>query len=152
MTLLLTCVLAINHPAYAMVYLVSWICLVPPLIEATGLGMAIQQSFTRHSFQITATSTAIGLVAIGFAVRAALSRYAGLALLAVTLLKVLVVDMSGAAYIYRVMSFVGVGLLFVLTSIAYARLSPRLLAQQRGADETEPPAHEEPSYETRPAD
>lgn len=71
----------------------------------------------------------IALVVIGFAARAALSRYAGLGLLAVTLLKVLIVDMGDVEYIYRVMSFIGVGLLFVLTSIAYAKLSPRLLGE-----------------------
>lgn len=71
----------------------------------------------------------IALVVIGFAARAALSRYAGLGLLTVTLLKVLIVDMGDVEYIYRVLSFIGVGLLFVLTSIAYAKLSPRLLGE-----------------------
>ncbi len=73
----------------------------------------------------------IALVAIGFAWRMAESRYAGLTLLAVTLLKVVVVDMGDVQYIYRVMSFIGVGLLFVLTSIGYAKMSPRLLADDR---------------------
>lgn len=72
----------------------------------------------------------IALVAIGFAARAALSRYAGLGLLAVTLVKVLIVDLGDVEYIYRVLSFIGVGLLFVLTSIAYAKFSPRLLADR----------------------
>ena len=74
----------------------------------------------------------IAMVVIGFAARTAMSRYAGLGLLAATLLKVLLVDMGDVEYIYRVMSFIGVGLLFVLTSIAYAKLSPRLLAGRPG--------------------
>lgn len=76
----------------------------------------------------------IALVVIGFVRRAAMSRYAGLGLLAATLLKVLLVDMSDVEYIYRVLSFIGVGLLFVLTSIAYAKMSPRLLAERAGVE------------------
>lgn len=69
----------------------------------------------------------IALVTIGFLWRVAESRYAGLALLAITLLKVVVVDMGDVESIYRVMSLVGVGLLLVLTSIGYAKMSSRLL-------------------------
>ncbi len=72
----------------------------------------------------------IALVGIGFVWRLAPSRYAGLALLAITLLKVVVIDMSDVQYIYRVASFMGVGLLFVLTSIGYAKMSPQLLAAE----------------------
>jgi len=73
---------------------------------------------------------ALTLIAIGFARRVAACRYAGLALLAVTLAKVLTLDMAEVRYVYRVLSFIGVGLLLVVTSVGYAKLSPRLLTKQ----------------------
>jgi hypothetical protein len=69
---------------------------------------------------------AIATVAVGFAWRSALCRYAGLALLAITLGKVLTVDMAEVRYVYRVLSFLGVGLLLVATSVGYSRLAPLL--------------------------
>lgn len=64
---------------------------------------------------------AIGLVALGFARRSRIMRYAGLALLTITLGKVVTVDLADVDAIYRVLSFLGVGMLLVLTSIGYAR-------------------------------
>ncbi|GEM_PF-4684923 len=79
----------------------------------------------------------IALVGIGFRWRLAPSRYAGLALLAITLVKVVIVDMSDVQYIYRVASFMCVGLLFVLTSIGYAKMSPKLLAIEGDAPKSD---------------
>ncbi len=72
---------------------------------------------------------AIVLVALGFTYRSTWCRYAGLALLAFGLAKVLIIDMSEVRYIYRVFSLLGVGLLLVATSVAYGKLAPRLLAR-----------------------
>jgi hypothetical protein len=69
LVLLLTCVFAINHPSFEMMYLVSWICLVPPLIQATPAGSVIQDGFLRHSFPIISASFAIGLVGLGLAIQ-----------------------------------------------------------------------------------
>jgi uncharacterized membrane protein len=69
---------------------------------------------------------AIAAVAVGFAWRSSVCRYAGLALLAITLGKVLTVDMAEVRYIYRVLSFLGMGLLLVATSVGYSKLAPRL--------------------------
>ncbi len=77
---------------------------------------------------------AIATVAVGFAWRSSVCRYAGLALLAITLGKVLTVDMAGVRYVYRVLSFLGMGLLLVATSVGYSKLAPRL--QSSTADET----------------
>jgi len=74
----------------------------------------------------------IGLVAVGFAKRVAVCRYAGLGMLSLTLGKVLIVDMSNVQNIYRVLSLLGVGLLLVGTSVAYSKLSSRLLAPRGG--------------------
>lgn len=67
----------------------------------------------------------IGLVALGFAVRSAWCRYGGLALFALTLGKVLLIDLKEVEAIYRVLSLLGVGLLAMATSVAYAKLSSR---------------------------
>ena len=69
---------------------------------------------------------AVVLVALGFAKRSAACRYAGLALLALTLVKVVAVDLSEVDRVWRVVSFIGVGLLLVGTSIGYAKLAPKV--------------------------
>ncbi|RMF79475.1 MAG: DUF2339 domain-containing protein [Planctomycetota bacterium] len=63
------------------------------------------------------------LVAAGFLRAAPAYRAAGLALLSVALGKVLLVDLSELAYVYRALSLLAVGLLLVGTSLAYSRLS-----------------------------
>ena len=73
---------------------------------------------------------AIAAVALGFARRWPLCRYAGLALLTLTLGKVLTIDMAEARYVYRVLSLLAVGLLLVVTSIGYSKLAPRLLSEK----------------------
>ncbi|MCH8152194.1 MAG: DUF2339 domain-containing protein [Planctomycetes bacterium] len=80
---------------------------------------------------------AIALMAVGFAKRQAACRYAGLALLTITVAKVLTVDMAEVRYVYRVLSLLGVGLLLVATSIGYAKLAPRLLASSSPSEEAE---------------
>lgn len=70
---------------------------------------------------------AIGLVALGFWRPRAFVRYAGLGLLGVTLAKVLLIDLSEVRYLYRVLSLLAVGLLLIVTSIAYAKLATKLL-------------------------
>ncbi len=69
----------------------------------------------------------VASVAAGFAARAAGLRYLGLALLAVTLVKVVAVDLSEVRTGYRVLSFMALGLLLMGTSVLYGKLSPRLL-------------------------
>jgi uncharacterized membrane protein len=72
---------------------------------------------------------AVTSVAAGFRIRAAGLRYAGLALFALALLKVVVVDLRGVADGYRVLSFMGLGALLLGTSVLYGKLSPKLLEQ-----------------------
>ncbi len=69
---------------------------------------------------------AIGLVLLGFAKRSAPCRYAGLALLVITVGKVLTLDMAEVRYVWRVVSFLGVGLLLVATSVGYAKFASRV--------------------------
>lgn len=68
----------------------------------------------------------ISLVVLGFMVRSAVARRAGLALLVLTTVKVLVIDLAGADDLARVVSFVVCGLLLVAASVVYNRLSRRL--------------------------
>ena len=73
---------------------------------------------------------ALVLLALGFAKRTAAVRYAGLGLLTITLGKVLIVDLAKVEYVYRVLSFLGVGILLMATSVAYAKLSKRLFGEE----------------------
>ena len=74
------------------------------------------------------------LVAAGFLTSTAAARRAGLALLSITVLKVLIFDLTNVEAVWRVVSTVGAGLLLIGTSIIYTKLSP--LAEDRG-DENE---------------
>ncbi len=67
-------------------------------------------------------AAAVAAVAAGFARRLPDLRYVGLGLLAVTLLKVVLVDLSGVAAGWRVLSFLGLGGLLLVTSVLYGRL------------------------------
>jgi uncharacterized membrane protein len=76
-------------------------------------------------------------VALGFAIRVAGVRYFGLALFALTVVKVFFVDLSTVSTGYRILSFLGLGLLLLGTSVLYGKLSPVLLRDQvRGGGET----------------
>jgi uncharacterized membrane protein len=58
-------------------------------------------------------------IAVGFAKRLPAPRYAALALLAVTLLKVLLIDMAGVETLWRILSFTAVGALLLCVSFVY---------------------------------
>ena len=66
---------------------------------------------------------AIATVLVGFRLRRQLLRYFGLALFAATLLKVVALDMHEVAYGYRVLSFLGLGVLLLVTSVFYGKFS-----------------------------
>lgn len=70
---------------------------------------------------------AVAAVAVGFRIRAAAMRYFGLGLFAVTLLKIVLVDLGQISTGDRVLSFMGLGVLLMGTSVLYGKLSPRLL-------------------------
>jgi uncharacterized membrane protein len=66
-------------------------------------------------------------IGCGFGWRAAGLRYFGLALFAITLVKVVAIDLSQISSGYRILSFMGVGLLLLATSVVYGKVSPVLL-------------------------
>jgi len=73
---------------------------------------------------------AVACVIAGFRFRIAGLRYFGLALLAVALGKVVIVDLQEFGRGYRVLSFLGLGGLLLATSVVYGKLSPKLLGEK----------------------
>jgi uncharacterized membrane protein len=95
---------------------------------------------------------AIGCVAAGFAMRVAGLRYFGLGLFALTVGKVMVVDLQWLQTGYRILSFLGLGLLLLGTSVLYGKLSPLLLGEgpeHDGTPDIPPPDADTPA--THPA-
>jgi uncharacterized membrane protein len=74
---------------------------------------------------------AVACVVWGFRIRVAPLRYFGLGLFGVTLAKILFVDMGEVGAGYRILSFMGVGVLLLGTSVLYGKLGPRLLSEAR---------------------
>jgi uncharacterized membrane protein len=79
-------------------------------------------------------ASAAAAVAAGFGRRLPDLRYVGLSLFAVTLVKVVAIDLAGVAAGYRILSFLGLGGLLLATSVLYGRLG--------GAAGTATSAHE----------
>jgi len=70
----------------------------------------------------------VALFAGGFLIREKVFRHAGFILFGLTLGKVVFVDLAGLAIIYKIISFIVVGLLFLAVSFLYTRTAP---AQQQ---------------------
>jgi len=85
-------------------------------------------------FSIWWSLYAVILIISGFRLRVAALRYAGLALFAVTLGKVVLIDLSTAAKGMRILSFLGLGVLLLSTSVLYGKFSPKPLAGQPGEE------------------
>jgi uncharacterized membrane protein len=89
--------------------------------------------FVQTSWSIFWGLYSIALIALGFARRLKSCRLAGMGLMAITLLKVLVVDMSDVDTGLRVLSLFALGVIFVVVSIAYTRWESRV-SQLRSGD------------------
>lgn len=75
----------------------------------------------------------IGLVIAGFAGKKPFVRYAGLVMLGFTLAKVFLIDTAAIDSTYRIASLLVVGLLLILTSIAYFKLIPNRIEATENA-------------------
>jgi hypothetical protein len=75
----------------------------------------------------------VGAIVAGFRLHIAGLRYAGLALLAIALMKVVLIDLRELAQGYRILSFLGLGGLLLATSVVYGKLSPILLRKEVAA-------------------
>jgi uncharacterized membrane protein len=69
---------------------------------------------------------AVGLIAGGFGARVTAMRHVGLALLAVATVKAAVIDLTDVPQLWRVVSFIGLGLLMLGVAVGYARVTARL--------------------------
>ncbi len=85
--------------------------------------------------------TAITAIVVGLQRRLPAVRFGGLALLAVAIVKVWTYDLAELDELSRVLSFVGLGLLLLVGSYAYARIKPR----PEEADPTEATSPSDPS-------
>ncbi len=74
---------------------------------------------------------AIASVVSGFVSNTASLRYVGLALFAVVILKVLIVDSREISTGYRILSSIGLGLLLLGTSVLYGKLTPKHAASDQ---------------------
>ncbi|HEY8240460.1 MAG TPA: DUF2339 domain-containing protein [Kiritimatiellia bacterium] len=73
---------------------------------------------------------ALGLVMAGLARRLGYLRYCGLAVFAVTVAKVFIIDLAGLGGLQRIAAFFGVGVLMLVLSYAYQRIAPIFLKQE----------------------
>lgn len=91
----------------------------------------------RHDFQNPARAMqvwlsvfwsvfAVALLSVGFARRVAAQRYAAIGVFFLTIVKVMVFDVSHLKMIYRIVSFFAVGVLLLVASLLYQRLSARV--------------------------
>ncbi len=97
---------------------------------AGAAGMGVRAELAKQvAWSIYWSLFATGAIAAGFHVRSSAVRYFGLGLFGLTLLKVVLVDMSQVGRGYRIFSFMALGLLLLGTSVLYGKLTPRLLGK-----------------------
>jgi len=108
--------------------------------------MAVDQALEAHrmyaQFSYSAWFMLFGaiLLAVGFWRRSAFLRWQGLVLLAVSVGKVFLVDMSALSQGYRILSFLGLGVLLLAVSFVYQRDWLNLRGQKHAEIDHEGPA------------
>jgi uncharacterized membrane protein len=85
------------------------------------------------AFSIFWSLFALTCIACGFGWPRAGLRYVGLGLFAITLLKLVAIDLDEISTGYRILSFMGLGLLLLGTSVLYGKVSPMILAKNGAA-------------------
>ena len=86
----------------------------------------------------------VGLIVAGFIRKVSALRHAGLALLGVAVAKALIYDLVGVPAGWRVVSFVGLGLMMLAVSVVYAKVGKEMNGQS-----TEPDPQPEAAGEVR---
>ncbi len=94
-------------------------------IASAVLAMLLWIEVPRHWLSLAWASQGFGLVATGFLLRDRAFRISGLSVFGLLVLKILLVDLAGAETIYRILSFIVVGALLLVASLAYARFAGR---------------------------
>jgi uncharacterized membrane protein len=85
------------------------------------LGLVPQSAAESYAYSIVWLVFAVALLALGIVAREAILRYASLAILVIVALKVFLLDMGGLTGLYRVGSFLGLGLSLVGIGLVYQR-------------------------------
>ncbi len=99
------------------------------LLDVGRSGSAADATMKLAAISVWWGMYSIGLLALGFARRRPPMRYVGLAGLGIVAVKVLVVDMSAVATIWRVVALLVTGLALVGTSVLYVRLGKVLASR-----------------------
>ncbi|HDZ21195.1 hypothetical protein LCGC14_0276340 [marine sediment metagenome] len=86
------------------------------------------------AYSVWWAACAIALLVTGLLVRHTPSRYLALALLAITLGKVLLVDMADVETVWRILSFLATGLVLIGSSLAYQRYFGRTTKPEQTGD------------------
>ena len=100
---------------------------VPLVVGSIELDRAFGPSRTLIAWSVFWSVYAVASIVLGFWQNSSAFRFAGLGLLAMTLLKIVFVDLAAAPTGWRIVSFLAVGAVLLLTSVIYGKLSPRLL-------------------------
>ena len=79
----------------------------------------------------------VALIAIGFVKKHAPSRIFAIALFAVTIFKVFIFDMKGLQNIYRIISFIGLGVILLSVSFLYTRFRKQIIGAVIGDQKEE---------------
>ncbi|MEK7560579.1 MAG: DUF2339 domain-containing protein [Patescibacteria group bacterium] len=77
---------------------------------------------------------ATALITIGILRTARNLRWAALGLFGITIFKVFLIDLANLQTLYRIISFIGLGVVLLLASYLYFRFEQKLIAKERGLD------------------
>ncbi len=100
----------------------------------TFLGWRFSSYFVSCSWALEG----LALLSSGFMLQDKLLRISGLSVFALVVLRLLIIDLSGAATIYRIVAFIVAGLVLMIAAYAYSSFSKRLQQSERqGSSESE---------------
>ena len=106
--------------------ILSFLLLNLEIADYFSIGPTLTFSFTGNfardmTYSIAWALFALGLIVVGMRIRQRAARYAGVALIGVTLLKLFLHDLSDLNELYRIGAFVSVALILIAASFIYQR-------------------------------
>jgi uncharacterized membrane protein len=118
-----------RHPSrllYTLGTITAFLLLNIEIADYFSVGPTLTFSFTGNfgrdmTYSIAWALFAFGLLLIGMRQRARAARYAGIALLLVTLAKLFLNDFANLGPLYRIGAFIGVALILIVASFVYQR-------------------------------
>lgn len=107
---------------------------VPLVAGSVEIARAVGPERTLVALSVFWAAYAAAAIAVGFAIRGGLAlRIGGLALLAITIAKVVLVDLASAGTGLRILSFLAVGVLLLATSVLYGKFGQQLMRREEDA-------------------